>query len=91
MAYTRFSFSDDSEKILKPGSQATPRTPLLLLDPTLGKFNPRERNQNIVTKYRLEILLKNILNEIRQIVYSLYGAKQISNKIFNNVLKSTQE
>ena len=50
MAYTRFSFSDDPEKILKPGSQATPRTPLLLLDPTLGKFNPGERNQNIVTK-----------------------------------------
>ena len=29
----------------------------------------------------------NLLNEIWQIVYSLYGTKQISKKVYNNLLK----
>ena len=31
---------------------------------------------------------KSLLNEIRQIVYSLYQSKQISKKVYNNIIKS---
>ena len=29
-----------------------------------------------------------LLNEIRQIVYSLYQSKQITKKVYNNIIKS---
>ena len=31
---------------------------------------------------------KSLLNEIRQIVYSLYQSKQITKKVYNNLIKS---
>ena len=31
---------------------------------------------------------KNLLNEIRQIIYSLYQAKEITKKVHNNTIKS---
>ena len=31
---------------------------------------------------------ENLLNEIRQIVYSLYQSKQITKKVYNNLIKS---
>ena len=31
---------------------------------------------------------QNILNEIRQIVYSLYQSKEITKKVYNNIIKS---
>ena len=31
---------------------------------------------------------KILLNEIRQIVYSLYQSKQITKKVYNNIIKS---
>ena len=33
-------------------------------------------------------ILENLLNEIRQIVYSLYRAKQIIKKVYNYLIKS---
>ena len=33
---------------------------------------------------------EGLLNEIRQIVYSLYQSKQITEKVYNNVIKSIQ-
>ena len=33
---------------------------------------------------------ENLLNEIRQIVYSLYQSKKITKKVYNNVIKSIQ-
>ena len=32
---------------------------------------------------------ESFLNEIRQIVYSLYQSKQITKKVYNNIIKST--
>ena len=32
----------------------------------------------------------NLLNEIRQIVYSLYQSKEITKKVYNNIIKSIQ-
>ena len=31
---------------------------------------------------------ENLLNEIRQIVYSLYQSKQITKNVYNNTIKS---
>ena len=33
---------------------------------------------------------EGLLNEIRQIVYSLYQSKQITKKLYNNIIKSIQ-
>ena len=33
---------------------------------------------------------EHLLNEIRQIVYSLYQSNQIIKKVFNNIIKSIQ-
>ena len=34
--------------------------------------------------------LESLLNEIKQIVYSLYQSKQITKKVYNNIIKSIQ-
>ena len=34
--------------------------------------------------------LESLLNEIRQFVYSLYQLKEITKKVYNNIIKSTQ-
>ena len=34
---------------------------------------------------------ESLLNEIRQIVYSLYQSKQITKKVCNNIIKSIQK
>ena len=31
---------------------------------------------------------ENLLNEIKQIVYSLYQSKEITKKVYNNIIKS---
>ena len=31
---------------------------------------------------------ESLLNEIRQIVYSLYGSKEITKKVYNNIINS---
>ena len=33
---------------------------------------------------------ESLLNEIRQIVYSLYQSKQITKKVYNSIIKSIQ-
>ena len=33
---------------------------------------------------------ENLINEIRQIVYSLYQSKEITKKVYNNIIKSIQ-
>ena len=33
---------------------------------------------------------ESLINEIRQIVYSLYQLKQITKKVYNNIIKSIQ-
>ena len=33
---------------------------------------------------------ENLLNEIRQIVYSFYQSKQITKKVYNNIIKLIQ-
>ena len=33
---------------------------------------------------------ESLLNEIRQVVYSLYQSKQITKKVYNSIIKSIQ-
>ena len=33
---------------------------------------------------------ENLLNEIRQIIYSLYWAKEITKKVYNNIMNSIE-
>ena len=33
---------------------------------------------------------ESLLNEIRQVVYSLYQSKEITKKVYNNIIKSIQ-
>ena len=33
----------------------------------------------------------NLLNEISQILYSLYQSKEITKKVYNNIIKSIQQ
>ena len=33
---------------------------------------------------------ESLLNEIRQIIYSLYQSRQITKKVYNNIIKSIQ-
>ena len=66
-----------------------------------GILNPNYSELNILTPkqmfQRLPIALaqvkagnnlERLLNEIRQIVYSLYQSKQITKKVYNNIIKS---
>ena len=32
--------------------------------------------------------LESLLNEIRQVIYSLYQSKQVTKKVYNNIIKS---
>ena len=65
--------------------------------------NTSEKGFNILTHkqtlQRLPIVLaqvksgnksENLLNEIRQIVYSLYQSKEITKEVYNNIIKSIQ-
>ena len=66
-----------------------------------GILNPDNSKLKVITPkkmlQRLPIALahvkagnnsESILNKIRQIVYSLYQSKQITRKLYNNIIKS---
>ena len=44
----------------------------------------------LTPKQLLQRLPESLLNEIRQIVHSLYQSKQITKKVYNNIKKSIQ-
>ena len=43
-----------------------------------------------LTQVEIDNNSKNLLNEIRQIFYSLYQSKEITKKVCNNIIKSIQ-
>ena len=68
-----------------------------------GVLNPNHSKLKILTHkqmpQRLPIALgqvkagnnsESLLNEIKQIFYSLYQSKQITKKVYNNIIKSIQ-
>ena len=73
----------------------------LFIDQNMMKLREKDINKKILTPkqmlQRLPIALaqvkagnnsESLLNEIRQIVYSLYQSKQITKKVYNNIIKS---
>ena len=75
----------------------------LFIDQNMMKLREKDINKKILTPkqmlQRLPIALaqvkagnnsESLLNEIRQIVYSLYQSKQITKKAYNNIIKSIQ-
>ena len=55
----------------------TPKQMLQRLPIALAQIKARNNSQSLI-------------NEIRQIVYSLYQSKEITKKVYNNILKSKQ-
>ena len=92
-----YSFFEGREKIL----DAFESKIFSIKSKGAGILNPNHSKLKILTPkqmlQRLPIALaqvkagnnsESLLNEIRQIVYSLYQSKQITKKIYNNIIKS---
>ena len=59
----------------------------------LKKLTPKQMLQRLpiaLAKLKAGNNSESLLNEIRQIVYSLYQSKQITKKAYNNIIKSIQ-
>ena len=83
-------FKDYAEMILDAGYKAkqaeTKGTGLKIL-------TPKQMLQRLPIAFALVKGGNNsesLLNEIRQILYSLYQSKQITKKVYNNIIKSIQ-
>ena len=51
-------------------------------------LTPKQMLQRLPTAFASAFASENLLNEIRQIIYSLYQAKEISNRVYNNIMNS---
>ena len=54
-------------------------------------LNPKQMLQRLpitLAQVKAGNTSKNLLNEIRQIMYSLYQAKEITKKVYNNIMIS---
>ena len=54
-------------------------------------LTPKQMLQRLpiaVARAKAENNSENLLNEIRQIIYSLYQSKEITKKVYNNLIKS---
>ena len=49
-----------------------------------------ERLPIALTQVKAGNTSQNLLNKIRQIIHSLYSAKEITKKVYNNILNSTK-
>ena len=92
-----YIFFEGREKIL----DAFESKIFLIKSKCAGMSNPNHFKLKILTSkqmlQRLPIALaqvkagnnlESLLNEIREIVYSLYQSKQITKKVYNNIIKS---
>ena len=49
-----------------------------------------QRLQIALAKVKAGNTSENLQNEIRQIIYSLYQAKEITKKVYNNIMNSIE-
>ena len=57
----------------------------------LKKLTPKQMLQRLpiaLAQVKADNNSENVLNEIRQIIYSLYQSKEITKKLYNNLMKS---
>ena len=57
---------------------------------TLTPKQMLQRLQIALARVRAGNTSKNLLNEIRKILYSLYQAKEITKKVYNNIMNSVK-
>ena len=79
-------FDDYSSIVSKAKLKATKGTGLKLL--TLKRM--LQRLLIALARVKAGNNSENLLNEIRQIVYSLYQSKKITKKLYNNIIKWIQ-
>ena len=94
-----YNFFDGREKILnafeiKIYSIKSKGSGLLNIDGSKLKIlTPKEMLQKLaiaLARLKAGNNSESLLNEIRQIVYSLYQSKEITKKVYNNIIKSIQ-
>ena len=80
-------FDDDYSLMTSEAkNKATQGTGLKILTPT----QMLQRFQIALAQVNAGNNSGSLLNEIRQIVYSLYQSKEITKKVYNNIIKSIQ-
>ena len=78
------SYDDYSSTMSEASYRATKGT-------GLKTFTPKQMLQRLpiaLAQVKAGNNSESLLNEIRQIVYSLYQSKQITKKVYNNIIKS---
>ena len=79
-------FDDYSSVLSEAKSKATKGAGLKILTPK----QMLQRLPIALAQVKASNNSESLLNEIRQIVYSLYQSKQITKKVYNNIIKSIQ-
>ena len=83
-------FYDHYSSVVSEGkTKATKR----LKGTRLKKLTPKQMLQGLpiaLAQVKASNNSESLLNEIRQIIYSLYQSKQITKKVCNNIIKSIQ-
>ena len=79
-------YDDYSLMVSEAKTKATKGTGLKILTPK----QTLQRLPTALAQLKAGNNSESLLNEIRQIVYSLYQSKQITKKVNNNILKSIQ-
>ena len=79
-------YDDYSLMISEAKTKATKRTGLKILIPK----QMLQRLPIALAQVEAGDNSESLLNEIRQIIYFLYQSKQITNKVYNNIIKSIQ-
>ena len=77
---------DYSSMVSEAKNKATKRTGLKILTPK----HMLQRLPVALAQVKAGNNSENLLNEIRQIVYFLYYSKEITKKVYNNIIKSIQ-
>ena len=79
-------FDDYSSMVSEAELKATKETGLKILTPK----QMLQRLPIALAQVKAGNNSESLLNEIRKIVYSLYQSKQITKKVYNNIIKSVQ-
>ena len=77
-------FDDYSSMVSEAELKATKETGLKILTPK----QMLQRLPIALAQVKAGNNSESLLNEIRQIVYSLYQSKEITKKVYNNIIKS---
>ena len=79
-------YDDYSSKLSEAKYRATKGTGFKILTPK----QMLQRLKIALAQVKASHNSESLLNEIRQIVYSIYQSKQITKKVYSNIIKSIQ-